>query len=651
MATKEDDEEGEDEAKKPTIKLSPEQKAVADHVLGGKESLTFLTGKAGTGKSTLVRAIEERAKLRNINMVIGAPTGVAAINAGGQTLNSLFMFDPTKDIPLGQLDMSDHFAKMPVRKKAVLRAMNFLVIDEISMVNADTMDAIDRLLRVSKNNLSTPFGGVNILMVGDPYQLSPIDFDPATDRGTYMQENYRSIKFFDADVWAATPFEKITLTQIFRQANIKDQELLNKAQNGTITQEEIDKINAKARKNAESEKVDEGVVMVPTNGQAQEINDREMAALKSAPVKFTAESDGPDVSKLLNAGVPEPESVFKLGQKVMFLKNDDSNQRTAATSVAESMNASDELENIAPNKNLQRWVNGTQGIVVGFIEKFDQETGEQIGYSAVLVEAPDIRTGEMVTHVVTPATWEYNEYSSSVSLDNETVLREKVTLNKDTTSVYKQVPLRSAWAITIHKSQGQTYENAQVSYKAIDENNKAKRGRAFAAGQTYVALSRLKSLDNLLLTSDLIKSDFIVDPDVIRFMGEKPEAVIGKPESMVTRDFDPLKGFESSAEIENALMKSEIKGPNGETLTVYQRNALLSYLEKIKKNPESADRLRGRMLDLLNSWFSAGQATENMSAKKPVDVDVNSFTDPAEKQALLDLLSANGIPYNLKYDS
>jgi hypothetical protein len=625
----------------PKVKLSVEQKSALDHVLQAKKGVTFLTGNAGTGKSTLVREIERESEVRGKTVGIVAPTGIAALNVDAATINSMFMFPTTY---LGEIDMVEHAAKIPKKKLATLKGMDLLIVDEISMVNADTVDAMDRLLRVVRNNMGEAFGGLQILMVGDPYQLSPVPFraDRDPEAAKYMMENYISNWFFHADVWSSNPFEQISLTEIFRQSDKADQELLNRARTGTITQEDLNALNARIAANTEKVPVVEGITLVPTNGQADDINNREMNALKSAPVTFVGKYEGPDAEKLFSeANYPAENSVFKVGQKVMFVKNDDKDLRKAAEVDSSEMDT-------------QRWVNGTSGVVVGF----DTSTSEdgrgnvQEKYSAVIVEVTDEKTGEVKEYKVTPAKW------SSVEFVGETMIEEgrrqkEVVIKKEESASYTQIPLVSGWARTIHKSQGQTYDSATIDYKPISAADKGRpKGRAFAAGQTYVALSRLKSLDNLRAASPFVLPDFIVDPNVRRFMGQdRKDPIAGRVESMLTKDFDPLKGFESAAEIENALMQEKITGPNGEILTTYQRNALLGYLQKIKSNPESADRLREKMLSLLRSWFAADESVEDMSTIKPVEVNVNNFRDPAEKQALLDLLSSNGIPYNLKYDS
>ena len=616
--------ESEDEDGGEGIELSGEQKAVADHVLHAKEGVIFLTGKAGAGKSTLVREIQRLSKKRGKGVVIAAPTGVAALNAKGKTLHATFGF------PIGllaQIDMADHVAKMAKSptgrgKLGVLKAMDLMIVDEISMVSADMVDAMDRMLRLARGEMSKPFGGAKILMVGDPAQLPPVSFDDPV-AADYMRENYLSDWFFDANVWAANPFEKFTLTEVFRQSDPEFIDALNAIRDGSVTQADVDYFNDLARKNADTEQTKNAPRLVPTNSQAEEINSRELEALEGTPVTFTGEFKGPGAEgffEKIGGPLPAKDSVFKVGEPVMFVKNDDSDQRAKAG---------------AQSKD-QRWVNGTVGVIVGFKRTED-------GKKAIIVEVD----GKKLT--VATATWEKIGYSLNRRATDEKTQSEVITTEVEAT--YEQVPLKPAWAITIHKSQGQTYDAAVVDYTRKQVEGGRERGGAFAPGQTYVALSRLRSPEGLKLEVPLKISDFKVDRRVQQFLSGKPDTQIAVSESAITKDFDPLKGFETSAELESAIMNNKITGPNGETLTVYQRNALMTYLKKIQENPGSADRIRSKMSALLESWFGVNNPEEMSTRKRPVDIDMSSFRDPAEKQALLDLLSANGIPYNLKYDS
>jgi len=218
---------------------------------------------------------------------------------------------------------------------------------------------------------------------------------------------------------------------------------------------------------------------------------------------------------------------------------------------------------------------------------------------------------------------------------------------------FTQIPLKPAWAITIHKAQGKTLDKFVLDFSDVvnDDNTVTKNG-PFAAGQTYVGLSRGTGAKSFGLTRDLRKSDILaIDGRLKEFMGQVAGSKRVSEESSLTEGFDPLKGFQTAAEIETALKAGEIKGPNGERLTEYQRNTLLGKIQKMKDNPNSADRYRLEIEKLMKSWFGVDGSQEMASPKKSVEVNMDSFTDPAERQAVLDMLSKSGIPYNLRYDS
>jgi hypothetical protein len=319
----------------------------------------------------------------------------------------------------------------------------------------------------------------------------------------------------------------------------------------------------------------------------------------------------------------------------MFVKNDDAQQRKSSG---------------APDRRTQRWVNGTMGTITGF-KTLNSGDDSAPPIKAILVEV------DGKVHTVVPATWTNNEYDLDRHfVDDKTLNEQVVTVASQT---FTQVPLIPAWAITTHKSQGKTLEHYKIDYSDIidDQGRQVVGGSPFVAGQAYVALSRGTGSAAFTLGRPLRKSDFLeLDPvlkDFMRSMSSQKDAVA--TEKSVTEDFDPLKGFSSPAEIKNALDMGEIKGPNGETLTDYQANTIRNKIRAMEDNPNSADRYRAEINKLIRNWFIApgedSEVQEMAAAKKPVEVDMNSFRDPSERQAVLDMLSKSGIPYNLKYDS
>lgn len=422
-----------------SITLTPEQQAVYDRIEHTREHL-FITGRAGTGKSTLLNYL---AWHTSKTIVVCAPTGVAALGVGGQTIHSLFR------LPTGVI--ADHEIKQSAELKRLLSTIDTLVIDEVSMVNADLMDAIDRSLRMARTRPHDPFGGAQIIMFGDPYQLPPVPpRDP--DERAYFKDTYRSLWFFDALVWQTVPVNIIELTEIHRQSDDRFKRLLNGVRHGVVTAEMAGILNGAGARPAPDENI---ITLASTNAVVNRINREKLAQIDGELLQAVAEVEGEFSENMFPA---DSTLELKVGAQVMFLRNDPDG----------------------------RWVNGTLGTVT-----------QVDGTVWVDVDGEEFE--------VQPAVWERFKYR----YDTETK-----TLTKDVVAEFEQFPLRLAWAITIHKSQGQTYERAVIDLGP----------RAFSAGQTYVALSRIRSLDGLYLRRPLTPRDIIVDQDVLRFMrGEKVE--------------------------------------------------------------------------------------------------------------------------------
>lgn len=421
----------------------------------------FITGRAGTGKSTLLQHFAWNTKKQ---IAICAPTGVAALNVEGQTIHSLFRL-PIGLIADGDIDQND-------ATRRILNAIETLVIDEISMVNADLMDAIDRSLRQARGRRAEPFGGVQVVMFGDPYQLAPVP--PRGDEARYVKDHYRSFWFFDAKVWAGAPDEGLLdigrhgadlhvreLVQIHRQSDDGFKAMLNAVRYGRVTADIAAVLNAQgARTPPQPEPGEVPMITLATrNDIVNSINSRHLAALAGKEQTARAEVNG-DFGRGEAALPAEAELKLKVGAQVMFLRNDSS------------------MSGEPP-----RWVNGTIGTVT------------RIMGGAVRVEID----GEEVD--VEPAVWERYRYAYDA---------DSKKLTRDVVAEFTQFPLRLAWAVTIHKSQGKTYDRAVIDLGS----------GAFAPGQTYVALSRLTSLDGLYLSRPLRPSDIRVDEDVRRFMRE-----------------------------------------------------------------------------------------------------------------------------------
>ncbi|MEY3972043.1 MAG: hypothetical protein RLY84_436, partial [Actinomycetota bacterium] len=240
------------------VELSDEQRALFDYI-ELTDNHVFVTGRAGTGKSTLLSYLTANTEK---TFAVCAPTGVAALNVGGVTIHSLFTF------PLGVLGEVDIGRHMSRRTREVLRALDMLVIDEISMVSADMMDAIDRAMRIARGKKKIPFGGAQIVMFGDPYQLAPVaPHDPQERK--YIEDNYQSLWFFDAHVWREAGIERFELSQIFRQSDERFKEILNALRDGTITQEMLDELNEAGNRRPEDEDV---IRLATVNEKVNQVN-------------------------------------------------------------------------------------------------------------------------------------------------------------------------------------------------------------------------------------------------------------------------------------------------------------------------------------------------------------------------------------------
>lgn len=424
---------------KTTIEINDQFARALDLMGEGKRHL-FVTGKAGTGKSTLLSYFRENTKRQ---VVVAAPTGVAAVNVGAQTLHSFFGFKP--DITV---EKARRAAKKAVEGNdaRVYQTMETLILDEISMVRADLFDCADAFLRVARDRKAEPFGGVHVVMIGDLYQLPPV---VASREREIFAQHYASPFFFDSKVYPQMGVEVLELEKIYRQRDDAFIELLGMVRNNTIDDAGLALLNSRVV--AEQEGDSDGVIcLTALNREADVINDERLERLKGRARSFAAEVSGDFDAKAYPAG---DEIQLKTGAQVMLLNND----------------------------SLGRWVNGTIGTIAG------------MGEESVTVELPDGSREE-----VEPYTWRMFRFD----LD-----RASKRIISEPTGTYTQLPVMLAWAVTIHKSQGKTFDRAVID-----------AGSAFASGQVYVALSRLRTLDGMRLARPLKKSHVRVDWRVVRFM-------------------------------------------------------------------------------------------------------------------------------------
>ncbi|MEY4451025.1 MAG: hypothetical protein RLZZ380_146 [Actinomycetota bacterium] len=445
------------------IKLSKEQLAMFDF-LENEHDHIFVTGRAGTGKSTLLNHFVNNTKK---NVAVVAPTGVAAYNVGGQTIHSFFGIPPN-----GVLGIQPLHKHLYGRTRDALRSLDMVVIDEISMVSADLMDAMDTMLRTARGKNKGPFGGVQVVMFGDPYQLPPIAVKPGVEGYDYLKETYRSDWFFDAKVWGESKLLRYELNENFRQHDDKFIEILNAIRDGSVNQEMLDTLNQAGNRYPKNQ---DAIRLSGINAKVNNYNASRLANT-AGDTKFF-EANVP-IGTLQDFGKTPPADVtleLKIGAQVMFIKNDDQNT------------AKDGGYN-------RRWVNGT----IGHVTKI-------VSHNHVKVE---VDGEEFDVH---QSTWEKIRYQLDEQFDENTQ-RFKEVLVPETVAEFRQLPLRLAWSVTVHKSQGMTYDEVVIELG----------GNAFSAGQTYVALSRVRSLEGLYLTAPITLRDVMIDDHVQRFMSEAP---------------------------------------------------------------------------------------------------------------------------------
>jgi len=449
------------------VELSAEQVALFNYIEGEHTNI-FVTGRAGTGKSTLLSYLIENTKK---TFAVCAPTGVAALNVGGQTIHSLFGF------PFGLLGIEDVTRHMGKRTREVLKSIEMLVIDEISMVSADLLDAMNRMLIAARGRNRGPFGGVQVVMFGDPYQLAPVPPNDPAEKA-WLGENYQSNWFFDAHVWRDADLERYELNEIFRQHDDDFKEILNAIRDGSCTQEMLDSLNKSGNRFAPSDDI---IRLCTINNTVDSINSTKLSKLTTTAKQFQARFASGDAQSFGRQLPVDMSLTLKIGAQVMFIKNDDQSNRKTKEGLT-----------------VRRWVNGTIGHITNIVNE---------NHLVVEVDGEEFD----VTH----STWEKVRYEVEEDFDEATQKFKEIVVPV-TLAEYQQIPLRLAWAVTVHKSQGQTYEDVVIDMG---------RG-AFSPGQTYVALSRVRSLDGLYLTRAITMKDIMVDDDVLRFMAAKANAPI-----------------------------------------------------------------------------------------------------------------------------
>jgi hypothetical protein len=460
----------------------------------------FLTGKAGTGKTTFLKFIRENTFKK---MAVTAPTGVAAINAGGTTLHSFFQLPFGPYVPV----LQDYFSqpsshsiacsdphsllrniRLNSAKRELLRELELLIIDEISMVRADTLDAIDTILRHFRNQPSLPFGGLQLLYIGDLCQLPPVVSDGEWE---LLRGHYSSPFFFDAKVIAQSPPACLELNKIYRQNEARFIDLLNNIRNNQVTEADLANLADYYQPEFIAPKTDSYITLTSHNAKADQINRQELDKLPGRTHVYNAAVTGEFSDKSYPA---EPTISLKEGAQIMMIKNDKGESR--------------------------RYYNGKIGAV------------ERLSADRITISFPD----EPDELTLEKEIWKNIRYNYD---------HDKDRVEEEELGSFSQYPIRLAWAITIHKSQGLTFKKAVID-----------AGDSFAPGQVYVALSRLTSLGGLVLRSRITSWSIRTDPRVAGFMENNP------PNEIVEQQLEEdqrafisgtlLKAFDWSAVTEQA---------------------------------------------------------------------------------------------------
>ena len=512
----------------------------------------FLTGKAGTGKSTFLRYVAQNTKKK---YVILAPTGIAAINAGGQTLHSFFK------LPFHPLLPNDSRYNVRNMRKTLkyngeliklLRELELIIIDEISMVRADIIDFIDRVLRIYCRNMREPFGGKQLLLVGDIFQLEPVVKE---DEWRLMQPFYASAYFFSAKVWQQMQLVSVELRKVYRQSDSDFIAILDRIRENAATDADLNAINSRvtaADGSAIGASSHAGfqITLATRRDTVDYINDEQLKQLdgNSSIFNGTIKGDFPLTS------LPAPmELEVKPGAQVIFTKNDKE----------------------------KRWVNGTIGVVIGI----DEEEG------IIGVVDEDGHEYDVVREV-----WENMRYTFN---EKEQKIEEELL------GTFVQFPLRLAWAITVHKSQGLTFRQVKIDFSG---------GGAFAGGQTYVALSRCSSLKGITLEEPIRRSDIFVRPEVVAFAKKYNDGKLMRQaifESKADKEYhDAIEAFDRQdfdAFLKNFFLaihsRYDIERPEVQRY-IRRKLGIINQLKEEKQQLEKEIKRREKLLKRLSAEYS-----------------------------------------------